>query len=109
MAGNGTRKWTTRNHYAWRVAKDNKRQLPCHPAVRIRVKVLEPGVQSRWCDRCQAWRYFTLEPMANLDHTLKLRWLNDTEVKTHEETVDAAPRFTLGSLPARTSPDDPAC
>ncbi len=75
----------------WRVLKDNQRQLPCHPSVRVRVKVLEPGVQSRRCDRCDAWRYFILEPMTGkMEGTLRLRWLSEEEVAVYEGEIDEA-------------------
>ena len=74
--------------YQWRVLKDNQRQLPCHESVKVRVKVLEPGVQSRYCDRCGEWRYFILEPMPKMDHVLRLRWLTVDEVLAHEASID---------------------
>jgi hypothetical protein len=74
----------------WRVLKDNGRQLPCHVSIAVRVKYVEPGVQSRWCARCQVWRYFTLEPMAGekWEGVLRLRWLTDSETAEHEAGLD---------------------
>lgn len=74
----------------WRLLKDNQRQLPCHPSIKVRVKVLIPGIQSRWCDRCQDWRYFTLEELGDekFQDVLKLRWLTSREA---ELIVNALP------------------
>jgi hypothetical protein len=70
---------------AWKVLKDNQRQLPCHPATPVRVKVLEPGIQSRWCDRCGTYRYFMLEAMNDdrFPSTLRLRWLSVEEAERY--------------------------
>lgn len=84
MANRNNVRWTKKSPSRWRVIKDNKRHLPCHPAVLVRVKVLEPGVQSRWCDRCQTWRYFALEELVPGTWRLRLRWLTDQEAEDHE-------------------------
>lgn len=75
----------------WRVIKDNQRQLQCHPSIKVRIKVLEPGVQSRWCDRCGEWRYFTLEPVndARFQDTLRMRWLSAAETAAHVAMADS--------------------
>jgi hypothetical protein len=56
----------------------------------VRVKVLEPGIQSRWCDRCQTFRYFILETMDDprFPDVLKLRWLTANEAADHEASID---------------------
>lgn len=74
----------------WRVLKDNQRQLPCHKSVKVRIKVVEPGIQSRWCDRCETWVYFVLEPMTDprFKDVLKLRWLTPVEAAEHEASID---------------------
>lgn len=88
MANAGNQRWQQRDVPGWSLKSDNQRQLPCHPSVKVRVKVIEPGVQSRWCDRCQDYRYFTLEPMAMLTDTLKLRWLDQLEVAQYLADLD---------------------
>lgn len=83
-------RWTIRTVSTWKLIKDNQRHLPCHPSVAVRVKVLEPGIQSRWCDRCQTWQYFDLQPMTDerFPDTLRLRWLTKEEVMEHECSID---------------------
>lgn len=77
----------------WQILKDNRRQLQCHPAIKVRVKVLEPGVQSRWCDRCQTYRYFILEQVTDPrfqwgEGVLRLRWMTAEEAADHEAVID---------------------
>jgi hypothetical protein len=88
VANRNNRRWANKPPVVWRVRKDNQRQLPCHQSVKVRIKVLVPGIQSRWCDRCGVWRYFTLEPMPKFDGMLQLRWLTDKEAKAHEQEAD---------------------
>lgn len=88
MSNQNNRRWLNKTATEWTVRKDNKRQLPCHQSVKVRVKVLVPGVQSRWCDRCKTWRYFTLEPMPKFPNMLQFRWLSDREAKAHEHEAD---------------------
>lgn len=88
MANANNQRWANKPAASWRLKKDNLRQLPCHANVRVRVKVLEPGVQSRWCDRCDCYRYFDLQPMPKLEGVLALRWLTTVEGKAHEALAD---------------------
>jgi hypothetical protein len=81
-------RWTHRHVSPWIVKQDANRQLPCHASVKVRVKVVEPGIQSRWCDRCGEWRYFTLEEMQMIPGTLRFRWLSDGEAEDHERQAD---------------------
>lgn len=62
--------------------------------MKVRVKVIEPGIQSRWCDRCGTYRYFSLDPVtdARLAGALRLRWLTSTEVAAYLETLEV---FTI--------------
>lgn len=80
----------------WRVAKSNNRALPCHPTVLVRVKVLEPGVQTRWCGRCEEWRYFNLYPAPKVEGILKLHWMTDSEIDQYIMAMDDEMRFDLG-------------
>lgn len=69
----------------WRVLTDNQRQLPCHAATRVRIKYVQPGVQMRWCDRCEMWRFFDLVPLPGFDKVLKIRWMTDAEVADYHK------------------------
>lgn len=83
-------RYTTRTAPTWRLVKDNQRQLKCHPSIKVRVKVLEPGIQSRWCERCQDWRYFVLEsvPDERFANCLRLRWLTTLEAERYVNALD---------------------
>lgn len=80
---------------------DKHRQLPCggksrkdegHDPVPVRVKVIEPGVQARWCEPCNKYRYFTLEATNQITEgglkVLRLRWLTDQESVAYESLSD---------------------
>ena len=62
----------------WKLMK-SKRETPCCQQ-RVRVTVVEPGVQYRRCDLCKRTNAFVLEQMATLPNTLRMRWLNDSEL-----------------------------
>ena len=85
MTNQNNRRYLHRHISDYKLLSDNKRQIPCHPSIKIRVKIIEPGIQSRWCDRCQDYRYFTLELHPKFG-ALKLRWLTDMEVQEHLRT-----------------------
>lgn len=68
----------------WKLLK-SKRETPCCQQ-RVRVTVVEPGVQYRRCGLCKRTNAFVLEQMAKLPDTLRMRWLSDDEVE--EITTD---------------------
>jgi hypothetical protein len=70
---NNNRKWANKPEQHWKLLADNQRQLPCHPSVRVRIKIIEPGVQERWCNRCGQHKHFELQPTSTVG-LLKLRW-----------------------------------
>ena len=75
-----TTKWKDRKQSDYRLLHDTQRQLPCCAVVRVRVKIIEPGVQSRWCEVCRVWRFFRLSEVVSMPGLLKLHWLTDSEV-----------------------------
>lgn len=90
MANQNNRRWQQKHVPEHRLLSDNKRQLQCHPATKIRVKVIEPGVQARWCDRCKEYRYFILEFQPKFG-ALKFRWMSDREIEHHLATTVEVP------------------
>lgn len=85
MGNRGNTKWSASHVQHWRVIDDNRRQLPCHPSIKVRVKINEPGVQARWCDRCGRTRYFRLAELPGMEGLLRLTWLSDSEALEHEQ------------------------
>ena len=67
----------------WRLMK-GKRETPCCRQ-QVRVKVVEPGYQDRYCPLCKTTSTFVLEEIGSLPGTLRLRWLTGGEVaRMHE-------------------------
>ena len=62
----------------WRVAK-GKRETPCC-AQQVRVKIVQPGLQTRRCELCHQLNTFVLEELSAIPGTLRLRWLSAGEV-----------------------------
>ena len=63
----------------WTMMKAKNETPCCHQSVRV--KIVEPGVQTRKCDLCKTVNHFTLEPSQMFPDRLRLRWLTDSEVE----------------------------
>lgn len=64
----------------WRMTK-GKRELPCC-GKKIRVKIVEPGIQFRHCDRHDKTHYFELVPMQLTGtRALRFKWVSEKYAK----------------------------
>lgn len=62
------------------------RELPCCKTP-IRVKIIEPGLQSRKCELCKTVNYFMLEELMIVPGVLKLRWVSEAEAERYLKAV----------------------
>jgi hypothetical protein len=67
-----------------------KKETPCCQQS-VRVKTVEPGLQSRKCELCLTVNWFVLEKIHNsfAEGVLKLRWLSDSEATAMQEAHEA--------------------
>lgn len=82
----------------WFLIKDNQRVLPCKRRegkkmvpclVRIRVRTVEPGPQSRTCPSCGKVHWFNLVETTQMrDGLVGLRFKWTTEREVHQEVDD---------------------
>lgn len=60
----------------------------------MRVKIAEPGVQSRRCELCHRVNYFILESIARFPGTLWLRWITEHEAAEYEAAAVSDPSLS---------------
>lgn len=84
--------WRTK----WRMQK-SPRELPCCKTP-IRVKIVEPGLQSRVCGYHHSTHYFRLEEMRMMPGTLRLRWVTTDEASDYLITQQMDPSMAHGIM-----------
>ncbi len=76
------------------IANARDRQTPCCKQS-IRVKIKEPGIQSRTCPLCKTTNYFRLTESDNVrwKGLLRMQWISEEEALHEMETATDGAEF----------------